>query len=165
MGFYWIIEIDRLQFDWPLITAMIEQWRLKTHTFYLPIGEATITLQDVEVLFGFPVDEWLSATRKLLGIIRERNTYICCRGSQVSSLRSTAMNGASRLQLSPVRQHMVVLHAEITDDLSVKAIERQMRLLLFMVFGGIIFPNTWGNLVSLQSLHHMEQLDELPTYS
>nr|XP_009629375.1 serine/threonine-protein phosphatase 7 long form homolog [Nicotiana tomentosiformis] len=55
-GFYRIIEIGRLQFDWALITAMIELWRPETHTFHLPIGEATITLKDVEVLFGLPVD-------------------------------------------------------------------------------------------------------------
>ncbi|XP_070046952.1 serine/threonine-protein phosphatase 7 long form homolog [Nicotiana tomentosiformis] len=56
MGFYRIIEISRLQLDWSLITALIERWRPDMHTFHLPIGEATITLQDVEVLYGLPVD-------------------------------------------------------------------------------------------------------------
>ncbi|XP_075098970.1 serine/threonine-protein phosphatase 7 long form homolog [Nicotiana tabacum] len=55
-GFYRIIEIDRLQLDWSLIAALIERWRPDTHTFHLPIGEATITLQDVEVPYGLPVD-------------------------------------------------------------------------------------------------------------
>ncbi|XP_070035488.1 serine/threonine-protein phosphatase 7 long form homolog [Nicotiana tomentosiformis] len=55
-GFYRIIEIGWLQFDWPLITAMIERLRPKTQIFHLPIDEATITLPDVEVQFGLPVD-------------------------------------------------------------------------------------------------------------
>ncbi|XP_070040120.1 serine/threonine-protein phosphatase 7 long form homolog [Nicotiana tomentosiformis] len=54
--FYRILEIRRLQLDWSLITALIERWRPETHTFHLPIGEATITLQDVEVIYGLPVN-------------------------------------------------------------------------------------------------------------
>ncbi|XP_070006942.1 serine/threonine-protein phosphatase 7 long form homolog [Nicotiana tabacum] len=54
--FYRIIEIGRLQLDWSLLTALIEQWRPETHTFHLPIGEATIMLQGVEVLYGLLVD-------------------------------------------------------------------------------------------------------------
>ncbi|XP_009601471.1 serine/threonine-protein phosphatase 7 long form homolog [Nicotiana tomentosiformis] len=55
-GFYQVVEVGRLQFNWPLIMALIERWRPETHTFYLPTGDATITLQDVEVLFGLPAD-------------------------------------------------------------------------------------------------------------
>ncbi|XP_019260283.1 PREDICTED: serine/threonine-protein phosphatase 7 long form homolog [Nicotiana attenuata] len=55
-GFYGIIEIGRFQFDWPFITAMIERWQSETCTFHLPIDEATITLEDVEVLFWLSVD-------------------------------------------------------------------------------------------------------------
>nr|XP_016493485.1 PREDICTED: serine/threonine-protein phosphatase 7 long form homolog [Nicotiana tabacum] len=67
-SFYRIMEIDRMRMDWSLITAPIERWRLETHTFHLPIGEATITLQDVEVLYGFSIDGHSVA---LLNAIRE----------------------------------------------------------------------------------------------
>jgi len=31
-------------------------WRLETHTFHFPLGETTITLEDVEHILGLPVD-------------------------------------------------------------------------------------------------------------
>lgn len=54
--FYDITRVSSLQLDWGLITALVERWRFETHTFQMPMGECTITLQDVGVLLGLPVD-------------------------------------------------------------------------------------------------------------
>ena len=44
------------EIDHCLISAVVERWRLETHTFHLPHGEMSITLQDVEVIFGLSID-------------------------------------------------------------------------------------------------------------
>ena len=35
--------------------ALVDRWRLETHTFHLPCGEMTPTLQDVAYLLGLPI--------------------------------------------------------------------------------------------------------------
>ena len=39
-----------------LVTTLVEQWRIETHTFHLPLGKATVTLLDVAVLTRLPIE-------------------------------------------------------------------------------------------------------------
>ena len=45
----------RFPFDRSLLTALVDRWRPETHTFHLPFGEMTVTLQDVAMLTGLPI--------------------------------------------------------------------------------------------------------------
>ena len=56
MGFEGLFKVLEMEVDCALITAFVEHWCLETHTFHLPHGEMGITLQDIEVMLGFPVD-------------------------------------------------------------------------------------------------------------
>ncbi|KAH1210792.1 Serine/threonine-protein phosphatase 7 long form [Glycine max] len=77
-GFYWIMKMGYLKINSSLITALIERWRPETHTFHMRCGECTITLQDVSVLLGLPVDgapligqtnlDWGELCEELLGV-------------------------------------------------------------------------------------------------
>ena len=58
-----LFKVPDMEVDHALITALVERWRLETHTFHLPHGETGITLQDMEVMLGLPVDG-LPVTRK-----------------------------------------------------------------------------------------------------
>ncbi|KAL0336123.1 UNVERIFIED_CONTAM: Serine/threonine-protein phosphatase 7 long form [Sesamum radiatum] len=49
IGFYGVYRCGRIQYDCHLITALVERWRSETHSFHFRVGEATITLQDVQV--------------------------------------------------------------------------------------------------------------------
>ena len=54
-GFYGIYRLGHIAIDWPLIISLIERWWPETHTFHVPVGEMTITLQDVAILLSLRI--------------------------------------------------------------------------------------------------------------
>ena len=50
-----LVEVGPIQLDRSLLTALVDRWRPKTHTFHLPCGEMTPTLQDMAYLLGLPI--------------------------------------------------------------------------------------------------------------
>lgn len=55
-GLYGVSRLVNVKIDHALVTALVEQWRQETHTFHLPVGEATVALQDVALLLGIRID-------------------------------------------------------------------------------------------------------------
>ncbi|KAH7848655.1 hypothetical protein Vadar_005780 [Vaccinium darrowii] len=55
-GLEGLVRVPFIQLDRALLTALIEQWRPETHSFHMRDAEITVTLQDVEVILGLPVD-------------------------------------------------------------------------------------------------------------
>ncbi|XP_072081080.1 serine/threonine-protein phosphatase 7 long form homolog [Arachis hypogaea] len=55
-GFYHVSHIGVVQCQSALVNALIERWRPETHTFHFPIGECSVTLEDVAVIFGLPTN-------------------------------------------------------------------------------------------------------------
>ncbi|VFQ63818.1 unnamed protein product [Cuscuta campestris] len=130
------------ELDWALITALVERWRPETHSFHLPFGEVGITLQDVEVLLGLPVDG--NPLAGMTGRSRDQWIQIC-----------EDMMGF-RPQTSDITSTMIKMSAIVPKQLTDHSLDvdylQHARAIMFKLLGGSLFPNTTGNKVSLYLL-------------
>ncbi|KAF7827485.1 serine/threonine-protein phosphatase 7 long form-like protein [Senna tora] len=62
-GFYGVARAGYIPYGNALISALVKQWRPETHSFYMPMRECKITLQDVAIQLGLPIDGWLVTGR------------------------------------------------------------------------------------------------------
>nr|KYP35490.1 Serine/threonine protein phosphatase 7 long form isogeny [Cajanus cajan] len=56
-GFGEVAKIRHFKIDDCLITSLVERWRPKTHTFHLPVGECTVTLEDMALQLGLRIGD------------------------------------------------------------------------------------------------------------
>ena len=47
-----VAKLGQVKIDNTLVTVLVERWRPESHTFHLPVGECTITLEDVVLQLG-----------------------------------------------------------------------------------------------------------------
>ncbi|MBA0664049.1 hypothetical protein Goklo_004124, partial [Gossypium klotzschianum] len=70
--------------DLALVSALVERWRPETHTFHLPRGKCTISLEDVQLQLRLPMDmsvvtrlvyatDWKGTCGELSGLVLERS--------------------------------------------------------------------------------------------
>jgi len=55
-GFGHVLKVSNVEINHLMVTALCERWRTQTHTFHMPLGEITITLEDVSLQLGVPID-------------------------------------------------------------------------------------------------------------
>ena len=116
--------------DWHLITAFVERWRPETHTFHLPYGECTITLQDVAIQLGLPIDG-LPVT----GSTRHDGSQVCA--DLLGVVPPPTRFRGSRLSLVWLGEQFSELPVD-ADDL---AIRRYARAYILQLLGGCLFAD------------------------
>ncbi|XP_050237841.1 uncharacterized protein LOC126687340 [Mercurialis annua] len=146
------------QVDMTLVTALVERWRPETHTFMFPEGECTITLQDVAILTGLPIDgapitgptvsDWNSITIPLLGRRYKPSRTDNVGQVKVSWLKTEFQNFEN--VLAPGGQEQV--------DWAVRAY-------LLIVIWSLCFPDLSSGKIGLRILPLLEDLTRVRTYS
>ncbi|KAJ7945734.1 serine/threonine-protein phosphatase 7 long form-like [Quillaja saponaria] len=153
-GFGGVIRVGFISLDWHLVTALVERWRPETHTFHLPHGEATITLQDVSILFGLPVDgepvsglvgaDVATECERLLGIVPP----------------ATAVKG-NTLKMSWLGLTFQNFPAD-GDDITA---QRYARAYILQLMGGLLFTSKTSTHVHICFLSLLENLYAAGQYS
>ncbi|KAL0304112.1 UNVERIFIED_CONTAM: Serine/threonine-protein phosphatase 7 long form [Sesamum radiatum] len=160
IGFYGVYRCGRPVYDCHLITALVERWRPETHTFHFRVGEATITLEDVQIIWALPIDG-LPVT----GLDIERSTeewQIYCREYLGFSPDEEAFKG-SRLHTHAIMNFIRTV--EITHDTPRPTVVQYTRCIAMLLLGGLMCPDSSGNMVPLLYLSKLEEINTARNYS
>jgi len=142
-GFQHIALIKQCKIDPALITALVEWWRPKTHTFHLPWREYTMTLEDVALHLGIRVGgrvvarssflHWDDLCHELLGEVPPENA---CKGV---ALKMTWL--------------LSMLRAPLPEEPTMHQLQCRCRDYIMYMIGGALIPDKFGNRVHLMYLN------------
>ncbi|XP_060200148.1 serine/threonine-protein phosphatase 7 long form homolog [Lycium barbarum] len=156
-------SVGNVQYDEGIITTLIERWRPETHTFHMRTGECTITLQDVELLYGIPVDGHPLVQRNVKNITKSRWQELMY-DLTGWFLGEEAFIGNSLLVITQLSNHLETLIAknDIIDEHTDEAeVQKRVRLYLLWLIGGTIFPDNISSKLSLHFLLDIIDLDAI----
>jgi len=138
--------------DGPLLSCFVDRWRPETHSFHLPSGEITVTLEDVAMILGLPLEGlpvtgiiqpegWRDLVEQVIGI-RPPEPEDGDPGKRTSGVNS-----------SWLRHHFNHCPAGAPPEV----VELHARVWLWHLFGGFLFPDASGNMVTWSILPFLAQ--------
>ena len=127
--------------------ATFLRWRPETHSFHLPCGEMTITLQDVAMLLGLPIrgnqvigpvvsDGWRARVEEFLG-------------SPLLELEPGRHGRVSGVRLLWLRSTF----GSCPDDADEATVTFHCRALVLHMFGSVLFPDNTSDASSWMYIH------------
>jgi len=147
--------------DSAALSALVDRWRPETHTFHLPCGELTVTLQDIAMILGLPIDGtavcgplnpagWRDRVGELVGI----------RPPDV---------GPDETDKKPTGVHSSWLSTNFNgcpENVNDGVVQRYARAWLWHMVAGFLFPDGSGNTISWLLLPILRlEWDMIATYS
>ncbi|KAG8483520.1 hypothetical protein CXB51_022373 [Gossypium anomalum] len=142
-----------LRYD--LISALVERWLPETHTFHLPCGECTVTLEDVALHFGLPIDG--DAVTGVSAIVKPAALCYSLLGASLGDAESTF----SELKFTWLKAIFQYLSVSATEEELVCAAQAY----ILHIIGGVLMSNSNNNKVHLQYLPLLADLRNVRSYS
>ena len=158
-------RVPNIDLDHALIMALVERWRSETHSFHLPHDEITITLQDMEVIMGVPVDGL-----PVVGFTRMDDwgdLYAELPGHRLPNRQVGA--GKNIAVMEGLRVKAKSLEERCSNPLLVDAIEvlvqQYARFYILEMLGGMLFMDKSGERHSIMYLQFFNPINNGKNYS
>ena len=136
-----------------LITALVERWRPEIHTFHLPIGEVTVTLQDVEVMWGLRINGD-AITGKEQKWSDEKLSDKCLQLLEFPTSSSYFKSGQLK-----TRYLCEMLEMTLPDNASDHQCIQRARAYILFLLGGVLFPDMANTYIHMNLLVLLEDFD------
>ncbi|QHN87344.1 protein MAIN-LIKE 2-like [Arachis ipaensis] len=161
-GFYHASLIKRFEYDNPLISAFVERWRPETHTFHLPWGECTITLEDVAMQLGLPVDgQPVSGTLRSWSKFHQRDIWEWCHELLGEVPAGHVGTTKYNIKLKWLRTRLQQMPLDLDDN----GLMQYARYYILYLLGGVLLPDKANNIVHVRYLPLLAEYDAIGTYS
>ncbi|XP_057746884.1 serine/threonine-protein phosphatase 7 long form homolog [Arachis stenosperma] len=155
-GFYHVSQIGIVQCQKTLVNALIERWHPDTHTFHLPIGECVVTLEDVALVLGLPIDG-LPVTGMTMSSFEAMEAE-CLLQFGVAPREEDCRSSCIKLTwLRNLKEN-----SELTDEIS---IQRYVRCHIMLLIGTILFGDKSGAGVHWKFLPLLRDFVNIGQYS
>jgi hypothetical protein len=172
-GFEHVSKIRKFQMDLIMISALVERWRPETHTFHLPIGECTVTLEDVAVHLGLPINgmplvsvesfEVDAICWELLGRVPRRRGEDDEEqgGEEDEEVRNERSTGrcVTNSFLSDI------FSAPLPENFTAFDVEQRARAYIMKLIGGLLMPDKSSARTHLRYLPLLRDLNIVSQYS
>ncbi|KAL0325565.1 UNVERIFIED_CONTAM: Serine/threonine-protein phosphatase 7 long form [Sesamum radiatum] len=158
MGFLGILQCGHIEIDTHLITALVERWRPETHTFHFSVGEATITLQDISIIWALPIEGNLITGVDIKWTTQQWQNY--CHQWLGFRPNEDAFK-RSRIKLSALLDWL--LNNTCDDESPFDAVLQEARVCVMCIIGGILCPDATADL--MPTVIDVENILPIPPYA
>ncbi|KAH1261340.1 Serine/threonine-protein phosphatase 7 long form [Glycine max] len=140
-GFGHILKIQPVEINHHLIIALLERWRTKTLTFHFPYREITMTLEDVVVQLGLPIDG------EVITSISSGDLVAWCE-PLLGYLPPTGCASGNMIKLSWLNNEF----QQLPNDVDKVAFAQHTQAHILSLIGGLLMQNTISSWVHLMVL-------------